>query len=235
MPRFWKSKFFIPFVFAVILVLGIANVAILSAYYSNQNLSTNYPAMKGTVQVFVKDAAGKIVSETKSDTIYSNSYDYIMCALFYDSSACAASGILNNGMWPTAATTVTTTAVLPIRPVYTLTAIALSNAVVGTSGCNGFISSGNGLAPSVATTTHTAATNSIVLTDSWTYTGASVTIYSVCLTEASYQNPSSVCVFGTGSGACAAGSVPLVAASETFTGQTLTTGQSISVAWTLSF
>ncbi len=185
---------------------------------------------KGSVTILVKDPDGKIVSQTKNDTIFTGSYDFLMCVLFNDPVGCSSA--TNFGMMLTRQTTVTTTATLPLMgggsfPLspFIMDGIGLSANAVTAQGCSGLII-GNGLDAANSATSHTIQTNSILLTESWTFSGGTQAIQSVCLfpvTTSSAGIPSAALITSA------------AFAWETFATQTLTTGQSITVQWTFSF
>lgn len=223
-----KNRIIISVLTIIVIILVIVNVSlVLQPTAVNSKLP-----MKGVITVKVVNPDGSIAKIVKNDTIFVGTYDNIMCALFFDVTACGSASGYN--MFSQNLTTLTTTIILPIsggngpQPPFIMTGIALSSSVVTSSGCAGLLSA-SGLAATPASTSHTANTNSIVLTASFTYTGASQTIQSVCLLPKST---------GAALGRGQAGGVITASAAfawETFSTVTLTTGQSISISWTFSF
>lgn len=222
-----RTRFVIVALTILVLGLLIANGYLLSTPAQKAQTGFN---LKGIVTVLVKDANGKLVSQTKNDTINTNTFDYLACVVFNSPEGCTAA--LGYGMMVTDVTTVTTTATLPLAfsfPVdpFVMTGMGLSSNIVTTAGCSGLLTT-NGLAANNSAESHTVNTNSILLTQSWTFTGGSQSIQSVCLFPFAIK-------FFTGAAASTVLISSLAFAWETFSPQTLTTGQSITIQWTFSF
>lgn len=230
--KFLEKRLFSYTALTVIALLAIANVAIISEYSGGHSYNES-AKLRGVVQVFVKDSNGLIVSQTRNDTIFSGSYDFLVCALWNDVSGFGQA--VTFAMMYTVITTITTTITLPqlqngyaVSP-WIMNGVALSSNSVTTAACSGLLV-GNGLSAKTATTSHTVQSNSILLTASFTYTGGSQAIQSVCLL------PTGTPAAG---GAAYCPCNPLITSQafawETFSSQTLTNGQSITVQWTFSF
>lgn len=215
-----------------ILSLLIASIALsgiaLYQYRANQQniLKTEMAGLSGVVTVSVTDPNGTVVSQTRADGISSASNDFLACVLFNINCNGASGGADSSLLFPS--TTITTTATISNAQFYlaSLVGIALSTATVNNAGCPG-VQTANGLAPSVATGSYSSVAGTVTLSNSWTFTGSSVTITSACLVSAMgafAPSPFSETVINPSSDMTAY-------AFETFTGQTLTTGQSIGISW----
>jgi hypothetical protein len=210
------------------MVIAILGVALVSSYSNIQTNHLNDSArLTGTVLVQVKDQNGTVVSQTKQDAITSISYDYIACLVW--GTGCTLSDNTNCNVFPCGTTYTIATTITSMLPINTqLVGLILST---GTQTSNTCVSgqSTNGLAPLVASTSHSGGVNTpiITLTGSWTYTGTSVTITSVCLAPATTnafftQFPNAV------------SQISSAMAYENFAGQTLSSGQSITITWTFN-
>jgi hypothetical protein len=209
-------------VMASVLIIALIAGVMLGSSQVNKNYNENV-ALHGTVFVTVRDANGTVVSQTRNDTIYSASYDYIICYIWQ--TGCAYVNGLN---FPstTFITTATITSFQPYNSV--LNAMMLSSGTQSTDACTNVINS-NSLSPTIASSiVHNQGSNQVLLTASWTATG-SQNVQSVCLgagTTNAYipQYPNSPLSGSTFS-----------FASENFSTQSLTVGQSITIQWTFSF
>jgi hypothetical protein len=205
-------------VIAIVALLG------MNAFLLNQSVQVKQHSNLVLNGVLTLTVDNKTV--VKQDTITTFSFDYISC-LIWD----AGCTYVGSGLFP-ATTTIITTATLtgPLIATF-LTALALSTSSQTSSTCTNAINA-NGLSPIVASTSHTQGSNTPVVTllGSWTYTGSSITVSSVCLEIAQ-----------SGAFITQLTNTPLVPSGSTasyayedFSGQTLSSGQSIGLSWTFN-
>ena len=225
-------------------VASLALVAAIAFWTAATYLTTptvghhdNVP-ITGTLSIF-KD--GQVVYQ-KADVVTYDMYSYIVCKLFNDSTACAAmagnyasfspgtngcmvyTGDLTSGSY-------TDTAHFYSKALCSAIGVAISfSNVTPTQGgqCIAVITT-NGGSPVKATTSFNLNTNSVTLTASWTASASLTGISSVYLFP--YNDKSGVVVQVAGAG----GSVCHSLAADTFTSQSLSNGQSLSIQWTFSF
>jgi hypothetical protein len=186
-----------------------------------------------TVNVYVD---GKLV-ETVHNQIMSIAYDYMVCKAFNDTTACNVVGSYlpaPNYCFSGPSQSASKVSVWTFCNIK-LGAIGLSSdsttPQAGSSACPSLITS-SGLTAAMATTSHTANTNTVVLTASWTASG-SQTVSKVCLFPVSTYEPSPA----------ASGTYSIITGpSNTAWAQTLlsssvnlVSGQSLTVQWTFSF
>lgn len=221
-------------VYSIVIAALLISTIILSGlalyeYRANQqNLKSGF-SLYGVATISVSDPNGTIVSQTRADAISSAANDYLACVLFNNNCNGSSGGAESSLLFPS--TTITTTATITNAQFYlaSLVGIALSTATVTNAGCSG-VQTSNGLAPSVAGASYSSSGGTVTLSNSWTFTGSSVTITSVCLVSA--MGPEAPSQFGTT--VINPSSDMTDYAYESFTGQTLTEGQSISISWTFT-
>ena len=201
----------------------------IALYTYRQSQIHDTMALTGVITVSIKDANGNIISQKHYDTITTLAYDFAYCFMFGGALASASgTGCAVNLLYP--ATTVTTTATYSTPQLWaaSLTGIALSTSDQTSSACQN-VQTTNGLSPIEATVTHYSGINTPVasLFASWTYTGAGVSIASVCLVTAMGANTPpafSTTVIGV------SGTMTTYAY-ENILPQPLTSGQSLTVTW----
>ena len=149
---------------------------------------------------------GKLVYN-QSDIIFVISYDFIICAIFGDSTACSTAGGSS----------------IVGQPNHVLTGVGLSTdgttPQASTALCPSELS-GNGLSPVIATTSHSANTNNVILTATFTVGGSPQNgVQKACLDRVD------------------SGTVQFAAnfAADLFTPQNLGSGGTFILSWTFSF
>lgn len=194
----------------------------------NENVS-----MRGTLSIY-KD--GTQVYHTDDVVTYSM-YSFVVCKVFNDSTACSGAGSNYAGFSTGCSTEDVGSATIVTSSFYSRTmcsaigvGISTSNSspTAGGTTCATTLTT-NGLAPVKATTSFALNTNTVSLTASWTATAAQSNIQQVYLYP--YNDYSGAVVPGSAytSGNCFA------LAADTFSAQSLSTGQSLSVVWTFTF
>lgn len=205
----------------IILSLGIG-IGLITGISYNVVAAREQIHLHGSVVITVKDPNGTVVSQVQNDTIYAVSYDYLICYLW--NVGCSNVAGLDFPI-TTITTTATITSIMPFNTVWM--GLGLSPTAQSVGSCTNIINA-NGLTPMVAgTTSHALGSNSILLSQTWTATG-SQNVQAVCLLPATtsvFISAFSSTVTGTGTDF----------ASENFSLQSLTNGQSITIQWTFSF
>ena len=208
---------------AIALLVGMG----LTAFVGANSQPHDYLPIKGTITVSVN--GHQVYS---GDTIMLLNYDYVICKVFNDTTACNTAGAYfgsggvnncqyfgNNGharnnLWGGSL----------------CSEVGLELSTDPTAPTNTFpyctsALSGSGLSPLKATTTHAGGTNTVVLSGTWTFSGTSQSnIQKVCL--ALWNDQANAFNIPTGGN---------ILAADTFPAQTLTTSQTLTLQWTLSF
>ena len=213
---------------AIAFSIAMLTFAGLSTFANQSNGLHEQAPLTGHIVVSVD---GKAVYS--GDTIMTIDWDYFFCKVFNDTTACNfIGGVYAGGAAPLCQFKSFNNGVTVHNNFYSGSdcsevAMALSTDATNQGNTNWVLPAeltGNGLDPAKAVTTHVANTNTIMLTASWTFTGTS------------QGNIQKVGLFPWNDGSNAftnPGTLNSVAI-DTFTAQTLTTGQSLSIQWTFS-
>lgn len=232
---------------ASLMVIAIATVLLISgvtfAQYYNQANAGERLQIKGTIDVYID---GKLTLH-QPDLIMNTAYDWVMCKIFNETTACTliggyiggGSGATNVCKYRQDNGTLTqwfpgrTGANFAAKYLCSLTSIALSTStsapVQGTYGCPSMLNA-NGLVPTKATLVHFGSTNTIVLTSNFVNSGTTQSIGVVCLLP--YNDQAGATVL-SGPSPAVVDWAPLQ--DQLTTAQSVANGQSITVQWTISF
>jgi len=239
-----RPSFFKEHRFAIVIVAGLMGLLIGSNVYqmmANANTAQENFGFKGVVAVYID---GKEVTHN-NDVIEYNMYDFLMCKTWNDSTACdtpatgglcnlytglcalpthgcetwSTSGVANHPDRFTSSTRCTATAAL----LSTDTSIPNQSF----SACPSYLTT-NGFAPVQVTSSHVAGSNSLTLTATWTASGNQAGIDKACIGLWNDQS-NNVVISPTSS------SNPLAMFVDNFAAQSVTTGQSFQIQWTVSF
>lgn len=196
-----------------------------------------YPVPSGPNEKLPLTGSLKVMVDNKTvysaDTVMLLDYDYFFCKVFNDTNACNGAGAYySGGAAPNCQIASSFLSATTVDKFFSGSDCSELGVVLSTDSttqastnyaCSAQLS-GSGLSGVKATTTHITATNSIMLTATWTYSGTSQgNIQKVCLFP--WNDASNAINIPSNNGAVAV---------DTFTAQTLTNGQSLTIEWTFT-
>jgi hypothetical protein len=224
-----------PIFFSISLIFMIV-IAGSEYYYLNANSHkvNDRIAIHGSLKIY----NGGVLVYNASDLVTYMSYDYLFCKIFNDSTAC---GQASNGFtgaiggnayckfYGSSGSSVAST--FYSAELCSAVGVELGNPSTtptinaATNACPSILTTSN-LSPVKATTTHTASTNNILLTATWTPSADVNNVQVICLAPWSDVATTGI-VYG-------AGTYQDIIAIDLFTPQTLSNGVPFTAQWTFS-
>lgn len=213
----------------------IASLSTFSVWEYNNIATFNHNYLHLGKETITIKIDGKQVYYAEN-TISVIMYDYVICKIFNDTTACqaangyygaGASGVVN-GCHTYTGNGNSQTGVFYSKNMCSALGMVFSSDTstpVSTNPVCSVIFNSNGVLPKEATTSHAANTNTIILSQSWTATGTVNGIAKICLFP--WDDKNNLFVTNNAGWALA---IDLLSPS-----QSLTNGQAISAQWTFSF